>query len=273
MSAISDTRTCPCNFNKAFVMELSLVVIVVLCLFFFLAGFVDSVAGGGGLISTPAMLLCGLPPHVALGTGKFASTLGSLTSLWTFARNHLVVLRIAPAGFISAFIGGMAGSALAMHVDSALLGKLLIFLLPVGMIISLFSGRLVSEEGELPEKHLFTRVVVMGFFIGSYDGFFGPGTGSFFIIAQHLVLRMGLVRASATAKVFNLASNAGAFAMFASGGVVLYALGFPCAVANILGNQLGTHLAIRIGTRMVRNFLYVTLSLLLVSLIYRFFLA
>ncbi len=254
-------------------MELSLAILVILCVFFFLAGFVDSVAGGGGLISTPALLLCGVPPHMALGTGKFASTLGSLTSLWTFARNHLVVLRIAPAGFVSAFLGGMAGSALAMHIDSAMLGKLLVFLLPVGMAISLFSGRLVSTEGELPERHLWIRVILMGFFIGGYDGFFGPGTGSFFIIAQHIILHMGLVRASATAKVFNLASNAGAFAVFASGGVTLFSLGIPLAVANILGNQLGTRLAIRIGTRMVRNFLYVTLSLLLSTLAYRFFLS
>ena len=261
------------NFNKVSVMELSLLIILVLCLFFFLAGFVDSVAGGGGLISVPAMLLCGLPPHIALGTGKFASTLGSLTSLWTFARNHLVVLRIAPAGFLSAFAGGMAGSALAMHLDSAVLGKILIFLLPVGMLISLFSGRLATEEGELPERHLWIRVILMGFLIGSYDGFFGPGTGSFFIIAQHLVLRMGLVRASATAKVFNLASNAGAFAVFASGGAALYSLGIPLAAANILGNQLGTRLAIRIGAHMVRNFLYIALTLLLISLIYRFFFA
>ena len=254
-------------------MEISLAVLLVLCVFFFLAGFVDSVAGGGGLISTPALLLCGVPPHMALGTGKFASTLGSLTSLWTFARNHLVVLRIAPAGFVSAFLGGMAGSALALHIDSALLGKLLVFLLPVGMAISLFSGKLVSTEGELPGRHLWIRVILMGFFIGGYDGFFGPGTGSFFIIAQHLILRMGLVRASATAKVFNLASNAGAFAVFASGGVTLYKLGIPLAVANILGNQLGTRLAIRIGTRMVRNFLYVTLSLFISTHAYRFFLS
>ena len=254
-------------------MDISLAILVILCVFFFLAGFVDSVAGGGGLISTPALLLCGVPPHMALGTGKFASTLGSLTSLWTFARNHLVVLRIAPAGFVSAFLGGMAGSALAMHIDSAMLGKLLVFLLPVGMAISLFSGKLVSAEGELPERYLWPRVILMGFLIGSYDGFFGPGTGSFFIIAQHLILHMGLVRASATAKVFNLASNAGAFAVFASGGVTLFSLGIPLAVANILGNQLGTRLAIRIGTRMVRNFLYVTLSLLLSTLAYRFFLS
>lgn len=252
-------------------METSLAVLLILCLFFFLAGFVDSVAGGGGLISTPAMLLCGIPPHAALGTGKFASTLGSLTSLWTFARNHLVVMRIAPAGFLSAFAGGMIGSGLAMHVPSDLLGKVLIFLLPVGMVISLFSGRLVSGEGDLPEKGLWTRVILMGLLIGAYDGFFGPGTGSFFIIAQHLLLRMGLVRASATAKVFNLASNAGAFAVFAAGGVTLFGLGVPLAVANILGNQLGTRLAIRIGARMVRNFLYVTLSLLLSTLVYRFF--
>jgi len=113
----------------------------------------------------------------------------------------------------------------------------------------------------------------MGFFVGVYDGFFGPGTGSFFIIGLHLFLRMGLVKASATAKVFNLASNAGGLAAFASGGVVLYKVALPCAAANILGNQIGTRLAIRVGANAVRNFLYVTLTLLLGTLIYRFFLA
>ena len=156
----------PRNLNKALTVEVSLIVLFVLCLFFFIAGFVDSVAGGGGLISTPSMLLCGIPPHVALGTGKFASTLGSLSSLWTFARNHLVVMRIAPAGFVSAFLGGMLGSALAMRVPSDMLGKVLIFLLPVGMVISLFSGRLVTQEGELPERGLWVRVILMGLLIG-----------------------------------------------------------------------------------------------------------
>ena len=253
-------------------MEITLGLILVLCLFFFLAGFVDSIAGGGGLISTPAMLVCGLPPHIALGTGKFASTLGSLTSLWVFARNRLVVMRIAPLGFASAFIGGMAGAWLAMLLDSAVLGRVLVFLLPVGMVLSLFSGKSRVEESELPEKGLWIKVGLMGFLVGMYDGFFDPGTGSFFIIGLHLFLRMGLVRASATAKVFNLASNAGGLATFASGGVVLYSVALPCAVANILGNQIGTRLAIRVGATAVRKFLYLTLSLLLGTLIYRFFL-
>lgn len=251
--------------------EISLSVTLVCCAAFFLAGLVDSIAGGGGLITTPTLLLCGIPPHAVLGTGKFSSTMGSLTALWTFARNHLVVMRIAPAGFLSSFLGAMAGSGLALILESAVLGKVLVFLLPVGLVLSLLSGRSFTSKGELPQKHLWTKVILTGFIIGAYDGFFGPGTGSFFIIAQHVMLRMGLVQASATAKVFNLASNAGAYAVFASGGVVLYALGLPCAVASILGNQLGVRLAIRVGAHAVRGFLYVTLSALLCTLIFRFF--
>ena len=260
-------------FKDQAVEEITLTVTVLCCFAFFIAGFVDAIAGGGGLITVPALLLCGVPPHATLGTSKFASTLGSLTALWTFARNHLVEMRIAPAGFLAAVAGAMAGSALTMLIDSAVLGRVLFFLLPVGLMLSLLSGRSFSMEAPLPERHLWLRVILVGFLIGMYDGFFGPGAGSFYIIALHLCLRMGLVRASATAKVFNMASNAGAFLMFASGGVVIYTLGIPLAISSILGNQLGVRLAIRVGARAVRGFLYVTLTLLLTTLAYRFFLA
>ncbi|WP_298067939.1 TSUP family transporter [uncultured Mailhella sp.] len=253
--------------------EITITVTILCCTAFFIAGFVDAIAGGGGLITVPALLLCGVPPHTTLGTGKFASTLGSLTALWTFARNHLVEMRIAPAGFLAAVAGSMAGAALTLLIDSALLGRILFFLLPVGLVLSLLSGRSFSEEAPLPERGLWLRVLLVGFLIGMYDGFFGPGAGSFYIIALHFFLRMGLVRASATAKVFNMASNAGAFLMFATGGTVVYSLGVPLAVSSILGNQLGVRLAIRVGSRAVRAFLYVTLSLLLATLAYRFFLS
>ena len=253
-------------------MELTLPVILFCTAAFFLAGFVDAVAGGGGLISVPALLLSGVPPHYTLGTGKFSSTLGSLTALWSFARRHMVVTRIAPAGFASAFFGAIAGSWLALLLDSSVLGTILVVLLPAGLLLSLLSGRILTEEGALPERHLWVKVISMGLLIGAYDGFFGPGTGSFFILAQHLVLHIGLVRASATAKVFNLASNAGALATFASGGVVLYALGIPCALGSIAGNQLGVRLAMRVGARAVRIFLYGTLTVLILTLACRFFL-
>lgn len=253
-------------------MEVPLSILLLLCLFFFLAGLVDSIAGGGGLITVPAMLVCGIPPHAALGTAKFASTLGMLTSLWTFARSRLIVTSIAPLGFAASFLGAVGGSSLTMLIDSAILGKLLIFLLPVGMVISLFSRRPASCEESLPPRFLKLKVFLLCLTIGVYGGFFGPGTGSFFILVQNFVLRMGLVRASATAKVFNLASNAGALTTFATGGVVMWSLGLPLAIANILGNQAGVRLAIRVGGKAVRAFLYVTLSLLTATLIYRFFL-
>lgn len=253
--------------------DFSLTLMLICCTAFFVAGFVDAIAGGGGLITVPALLLCGIPPHTALGTGKLASTLGSLTALWTFARNHLVEMRIAPLGFLAAVVGSIAGSALTLLIDGAVLGRVLFFLLPVGLVLSLLSGRSFSEEASLPEHGLRTRVFLVGFLIGMYDGFFGPGAGSFYILALHLFLRMGLVRASATAKVFNMASNAGAFFTFATGGAVVYSLGIPFAISSILGNQLGVRLAISIGPRAVRAFLYVTLSLLLATLAYRFFLS
>ena len=143
-------------------MELSLSVILFCAFAFLIAGFVDAVAGGGGLISMPALLLAGVPPHMALGSGKFATTLGSLTALWSFARHHLVVTRIAPAGFASAFFGAVSGSWLAMQVESALMGRILVFLLPAGLLLSLFSGRSYTREGDLPEHGLWPRVLIMG---------------------------------------------------------------------------------------------------------------
>ena len=252
-------------------MDLSLLTVIFCCVAFMVAGFIDAVAGGGGLISIPALLIAGVPPHMALGSNKFATCLGSLTAVWTFMRHHLVVLKIAPVGFVSAFLGSVFGSWLALQIDAALLGRIMVILLPAGLVLSLFSGRSYVRDEEMTEKFLWPKVIGMGVIIGIYDGFFGPGTGSFFIIAQHILLRMGLIQASATAKVFNMASNAGALLSFASGGVVLYSLAIPCAVCNIIGNQLGVRLALRVGARAVRSLLYVTLSLLTVTLVYRFF--
>ena len=229
---------------------------------FFAAGFVDSIAGGGGLITLPALLLCGLPPHMILGTNKFSTTLGTLAAFFSYLRSGLVEKSIVPVGFMSAFLGGAAGSGLA------LLGKVLLFMLPMGIAISLMTG-FGKKERPLEKKALGLKVFLIGFPIGIYDGFFGPGTGSFMIIALNLVLGLGLVRASVTTKVMNLASNAGALCSFAAGGVVLYALAIPCALANIAGNLCGAHLAVRVGARAVRVFLYIALCLLLGTLVWR----
>ncbi len=252
-------------------MELELLTIVLCALAFLVAGFVDAIAGGGGLITIPSLMLFHIPPHFALGTNKFASMLGSFTAIWPFLRNRLIVMTLIPCGFAGAFVGGIVGSWLALQVEEALLGKIMALLLPIGLVCSLFVGRVLREEQELFNNTHKIHVLLIGLAIGTYDGFFGPGTGSFFILALHAILGMGLVKASGTTKVLNLASNAGALAAFASGGAVLYTLAIPCAIGSIIGNQLGARLAIKIGVNAVRLFLYIALALLFLSLCYRYF--
>ncbi len=252
-------------------MEIELSVIIFCTLAYVVAGFMDSVAGGGGLITIPSLMLFNIPPHILLGTNKFACSIGSFTAVWPFLRNKLIVLHLVPCGFASAFLGGVIGSWLALQIDSAMLGKIMAFLLPIGLIITLFTGRNIREEKNLSPTRQKVYVSIICVIIGIYDGFFGPCTGSFMILALNMVLGMGLVHASGTTKVFNLASNLGALAAFASGGVVLYALAIPCALGSIVGNQLGARMAIKVGVKAVRTLLYVALFLLFSSLLYKYF--
>ncbi len=255
-------------------MEIEITVIIVCTCAYLIAGFVDAIAGGGGLITIPSLMLFNIPPHYVLGTNKFASMIGSFTAIWPFFRNNFIAIHLVFWGFLSAFTGGVAGSWLALQIESATMGKIMALLLPLGLACSLFAGRTVRHaEADMSHKKQKIYIALIGLVIGSYDGFFGPGTGSFFILAIHLVLGMGLVRASGTTKVLNLASNAGALAAFATGGVVLYVLAIPCALGSIVGNQLGAYFAIRIGVKAVRIFLYVALFLLFGSLVYRYIIA
>lgn len=249
-----------------------LTVVIVCTVFAFVAGVLDSIAGGGGLITLPSMLLMGIPPHMALGTGKFASTLGTSLALMNFARSNLVLWRIAGLGLIFSLLGAYAGAHVALLVDSALMGKIMVALLPVGMAVTLIPKKeQTAEPGALTPMQFWCFVPLVSFAVGAYDGFFGPGAGSFFILAFHWVLRMGLIEASATSKVFNLGSNLGALIGFLWNGKVLFALALPMAAANMAGNWVGSRMAIRIGPSIVRKFLTVSLGLLFVTLIWQYF--
>lgn len=241
----------------------------------FIAGVVDSIAGGGGLITLPALLLCGIPPHLAMGTSKFASTLGTALALVNFARSHLVLWRVAAIGVSFSLLGAYAGSRMALMLDSAVMGKVLVALLPVGMAMTLIPKKEQPHALDMPDSgwRFWLGVPLTSVAVGAYDGFFGPGAGSFFILAFHWVLRMGLIEASATSKVFNLASNAGSLLAFLISGHVLFTLALPMAAASMAGNWLGSRMAIRIGSSVVRKCLVVSLTLLLATLVWRYFIA
>ena len=239
----------------------------------FVAGFIDSIAGGGGLITIPALLLSGLPPQLALGTNKVGCCLGTGVAMLNFARSHLILWRLALLGVGFSLAGAAIGTELALYIPPDLLGKVLVVLLPFAMLATLMP----KKEQEKPQLTTGRRYWILAplcfLIVGIYDGFFGPGTGSFLILALHWVLRISLIEASATSKVMNFASNLGAMILVIWNGAVIWSIGLPMMAANIAGNWLGSRLAIKVGTEAVRRFLWVSLSLLLATLVWRFFIS
>lgn len=235
-------------------------------------GFIDAIAGGGGLLTVPALLICGVPPHIALGTNKISAFLGTSVALFNFARNGLVRWRLAFYGIAFSLAGSWAGTLLAIRLDSALLGKILIFLLPLAMAVTLLPSRKNSEEEKrVTGLKFWIYLPLLAFAMGVYDGFFGPGTGSFLILGLHWILGLGLVGASGTAKAFNLASNFSGAVSFAIHGMVNWPLGVVMAACLMIGNWGGSTLAIKIGSKAVRRFLIISLLLLLGTLIQQYF--
>ena len=238
----------------------------------FVAGFIDAIAGGGGLITVPAMLLTGVPPHIALGSGKLGSCVGSGVALVNFARSGLVLWRVALVGVGFSLLGAYLGSLATLYLDSALMGKVLVGMLPIGMLVTLLPR--ASKEARpavLEGPRFWVLAPLTCLLVGMYDGFFGPGAGSFFIIGFHYILHMHLLAASATAKVMNFASNLGSLVTFLWNGKVVFALGLPMAVGSIAGNWLGSRMAIRGGGDVLRRFLAVSLCLLFATLVYQYF--
>ncbi|MEQ1566397.1 MAG: TSUP family transporter [Myxococcota bacterium] len=214
----------------------------------FVAGFVDAIAGGGGLLTLPALLAAGLPPHVALGTNKGQAVFGSGAALVSFTRAGWVDRKTAPGRFAVGFAGSLAGAALVSTMSPATLRPVVLALLVgVGVALALRPPLEPVDRGRPAGWGLAIAAVV-----GAYDGFFGPGTGTFLIVGQVWLLGYALVRASAEAKVVNFASNLAAMALFAAHGTVDWSLALPMAGAQLAGAFAGSHVAVRGGDRLVR---------------------
>lgn len=237
-------------------------------------GFIDAISGGGGLLTIPALLLCGVPPHVALGTNKVSACMGTAVSLANFAKHGMVHWKMAVYGIPFSILGSWLGSLLALYLHPDLLGKILVALLPVAMLGTLLPPKQKALSTlEATGIRFWLAVPFVCLAIGIYDGFFGPGTGTFLILLLHWVLLLDLLAASATAKAFNLASNISAAISFIWHGAVLWSVGLTMACCFITGNFLGSNFAIHHGAGSVRKFLIVSLILLLASLIWQYFVA
>ncbi len=233
----------------------------------FVAGFVDSIAGGGGLLMVPSLMLSGLSPHWVLGTNKLNSTLGTSIAVWNFYRNGKILAPLVGAGIAFTLFGGWVGARLALSLDSAVLAKVLIFMLPIGMAAVFLRKKGSGPSPAFSLKTHWWKIVLICLSLGIYDGFFGPGAGSFLALLFYGLLHLGLVESTANAKVFNLVSNLGALIGFMIGGKVLYTLGIPLATMGMAGNYIGSRMAIRSGDSLIKKCLFGVLLLLLATLI------
>ena len=246
--------------------------LVYICPLIFLAGFIDSAAGGGGTISVPAYLLTGMPAHLAVGTNKLSASIGTVFAAARFIKNKAIDIRTSAVSGILSLLGAALGAQVVLLVDDRTLRLLLIVALPCVALFLIFRKNKTIEcnrEG-ISTRRTIVLASVIGFSIGLYDGIIGPGTGTFAIIAYNTFMRYDLKTASGNAKILNLASNLASLVTFALTGNVIYVLGLPAAVFGIAGNYLGSGFAIKKGAKFIRPMLFIVLAILLAKVIYDF---
>lgn len=242
---------------------------VLLCLAALLAGWVDAVVGGGGLIQLPALLLVpGFAPVHALATNKVGSVMGTLTSATTYYRRVRPDLRTTLPVAGVAFLGSMGGAVVANHLPTEVFTPVILAALVAVLVFTVARPRVGTDDqvDPPPAGVVLARTVPFGAVIGFYDGVMGPGTGSFLVLGLVLLARTTFLRATATTKIVNAATNLGALAYFAPLGLVEWRLGVTIGVANMLGGYLGARTAVHLGSRFVRAVLIVVVCALLLRL-------
>ena len=244
---------------------------IIVCPLVFVAGLVDSIAGGGGLIALPAYLIAGVPAHVALGTNKLSSAMGTTVSTARFARNGYLKgkLFLAACSAAAALIGSSLGANLALMVPESVIKHMMIVVLPVVAFYVLRNKDMGDNDktGTVPEKKVFLICLAAAFFVGGYDGFYGPGTGTFLILIMTGAAKLDTRSASAQTKVINLASNVAALVTFIATGNVYYPLGLAAGICSIAGHYIGAGMVAHNGQKVVRPVVLLVLAVLFIKIL------
>lgn len=245
---------------------------IIVCPLVFLAGFIDSAVGGGGLISLPAYLFVGLPVHIASGTNKVVNATGTALASWRYFKSGKIQIKPALIAAVGALVGSTIGTRIALYLNQEVLQTIILIILPVVAVIIAIKKDF-GKEGALPPRDWSRNAEIgisfaIGLFIGCYDGMIGPGTGTFMMMAFTLVLGMDLVTASGCAKVGNLASNVASAVVWMLNGQVLYALVIPAAACSLAGSYFGSQYAIRGGAQKLRGLIFVVLGLLFLKFLF-----
>ena len=239
---------------------------LIVCPLVALAGFVDAIGGGGGLISLPAYLLAGLPTHNAIATNKLSAACGTALATARFALKGYIDWRLALPGMVTALAGAWCGAHLSLLADSQVLTYVLYAVLPLTAFLVLrkdtFRERAPADQ--TPEARRKTAIIAAAaaLVIGVYDGFYGPGTGTFLIIAFSLLAKMDVRSANGQCKAINLTTNVTSLIVFLRSGQTVLVLGLVAAGCNMLGSYIGSGMAIKAGARITRPIILAVLALL-----------
>jgi inner membrane protein yfcA len=236
----------------------------------FLGGFIDAIAGGGGLITLPAIMAMSVPPHLALGTNKLQGVFGSFTATLNFTKKGLIDYKECFVGIVFTFIGALIGATLILFLNANFLKIIIPFLLIAIFIYTLFMPKIgESDRAAKMNERLF--YVIFGLILGFYDGFFGPGAGSFWMFAMVALIGLNLKKAVAHTKALNFTSNIVALGVFIIGGQILWLVGFLMAVGQILGAYFGSNLVIKKEVKFIRTMFLIVVAATICKLLFDYF--
>ena len=250
-------------------MTVSYWTLAIICPLVFAASLLDAVAGGGGLISLPAYLIAGLPPHNAIATNKLSASIGTVASTGRFIKNKCVDWPTAIPSAALAVIGSIAGARLILAISDQVIRYIMLALVPILAFVVL-KKRDLSESSLEPisRRRQFFIICLFALIVGMYDGFYGPGTGTFLLIAYTQLAKLPLRLAAGNVKIANLSSNVGSLAVFLINNQANVPIGLISAVFAVAGHFLGAGLLLKNGAKVVKPFVLVVLGLLFVRLIY-----
>ena len=235
-----------------------------------LAGFIDSIAGGGGLLTVPALLAVGLPPASALATNKLQSCGGSFSASFYFIRQRMVDLKQQKWAIACAFIGSALGTLSVMHIQADFL-KLLLPILTISVGLYFLLSPTIGDSDRNSRLSFLQFALIPALIIGFYDGFFGPGAGSFYALAYITLAGFNLTKATAHTKVLNFTSNLAGLIFFIAGGEVVWSIGLVMLVGQFIGARLGAKMVIAKGRKLIRPMLITVSTIMSVKLIYENF--
>lgn len=248
-------------------MEITFIHYLIICPLVFLAGLVDAIAGGGGLISLPAYLITGLPVHMAIATNKLSAGMGTALTTYKFAKKGFIPLKLGLSCGFFGLIGSTIGARLALLLSDAIFKKVMLVIIPLTAIFLFTRGDFKDGEGREVGRAEIIKCCIIGLFLGVYDGFYGPGMGTFLMIAVTAWVGLSIKYANGVCKSINMATNTAALVVYLFSGKVIFELGLVAGCFGILGNYIGASYFEKGNTKLIKPLMIAVLLIFFVKIV------